>query len=471
MADFSPMMRQYLEIKSRNKENIVFFRVGDFYEMFYDDAILASKELELTLTGKECGQEERAPMCGVPHHSAEAYIARLIEKGYKVAIAEQVEDPATAKGLVEREVVRVVTPGTVIENTMLQDDRNNYLGSIYMEAGTAGVCFADISTGKAYTACFEGDDAVKLVLADLARFSPSELLFNSEVLKYRQVTDFVKSRLTCTVELLDDSEFSKANAMGHLAEQFGDALEASVDVKRDVPGLQALGALLSYLAITQKKGVERLKSVEQYSPAQYMHLSPITRVNLELTETARGREKKGTLLWVLDQTTTAMGRRLMRTWLDQPLMDAGAINARLDGVEELVGDNVRRLELSEALAGVFDMERLMTRVVYGSATPRDVAALGVTCERLPGIRALLEGCTCSELAQLRAGVDPLQDLHVLITNTLAEALPAKLGEGGVIRSGFDAEVDELRDTVSGGKGMLAAVESKLKEETGIRTLK
>ncbi|NLW78421.1 MAG: DNA mismatch repair protein MutS [Ruminococcaceae bacterium] len=471
MAGLSPMMRQFFEIKERNKDSILFFRVGDFYEMFYDDAILASKELDLTLTGKESGEAERAPMCGVPHHSVEAYTKRLVDKGYKVAICEQVEDPALAKGLVRREVVRVITPGTVIEDSMLNDDRNNYLASIYIADGAAGLCFADISTGNAQLTSVAGADFSKKIISELARFAPREVLFNSEVLAHKPITDFIKQQLACTVELLDDSEFSEKNARAHLVEQFGDRLEKALDTERDPMGVRALGALLSYLALTQKHGVQRLKSVVQYAEAQFMHLSPVARVNLELTETMRGREKKGTLLWVLDKTTTSMGKRLMRTWLEQPLMDVVAINQRLDGVAELSAGDVQRLEICEALDGVFDMERLMTRMVYGNATPRDVAALGATCGMLPGIIALLKDFTSEEIVQLRVGIDPLKDLHSLITRTLAEDLPAKLADGGVIREGVNPEVDELRDAVRGGKGMLASIESKLKEETGIRTLK
>ncbi|MDL2325313.1 DNA mismatch repair protein MutS [Ruminococcaceae bacterium OttesenSCG-928-A16] len=471
MAELSPMMRQFFDIKNRNKDKILFFRVGDFYEMFFDDAILASKELELTLTGKECGQEERAPMCGVPHHSAEGYIARLIAKGYKVAICEQVEDPATAKGLVERDVVRVVTPGTVIETSMLQDDRNNYIASIYIVGSTAGICFADVSTGTAHTTYAEGANLAQQIIAELARFSPREVLFNSEILKHKQVTDYIKTQMDCSVELLDDEEFSESYAMQQLAAQFGSMLDDAVGLPHSAPGFLALGALIGYLGRTQKKGVERLKTVTGYKESQYMHLSPITRANLEITETMRGREKKGTLLWVLDKTGTAMGKRLLRLWLEQPLTDANAINSRLDGVEELFNENVARIEICETLAHVFDIERLMTRTVYGSATPREVAALAATCTELPVLKTQLAPFTSGELQTLRDGIDPLTDVQSLIEQTLADEVPAALKDGGVIRPGFNPEVDELRDIVHGGKGVLASIETRLKEETGIRTLK
>ncbi len=471
MAELSPMMRQFFDIKNQNPDKILFFRVGDFYEMFFDDAILASKELELTLTGKECGLEERAPMCGVPHHSAEAYIARLVEKGYKVAICEQVEDPALAKGLVNRDVIRVVTPGTVIENSMLQDDRNNYIASIFVREEEAGVCFADISTGTAHVAYLAGEDVDKKINAELGRFFPSEVLFNSEILKHKEVTEFIKRQLMCGVELLDDEEFAEEAVLARLRGQFGDALDDAVGLPHGAPGFLALGALLAYLDATQKKGVERLKTIVRYNEEEYMQLSPITRANLELTQTLRGREKKGTLLWVLDKTGTAMGKRLLRRWLEQPLVAAAAINSRLDGVEELYQNNVARLEISERLAGIFDLERLVTRVVYGSATPREVSALAATCGQLPGLIEELAVFFSGEMQDISAGIDPLADIKNKIDTTLDDELPAMLKDGGVIRPGFSREVDELRDIVHGGKGVLAEIEAKLKEETGIRTLK
>ncbi len=466
MADYSPMMRQYLDIKQRNKDAILFFRLGDFYEMFFEDAQLASKELELTLTGRECGQEERAPMCGVPFHSAEAYIARLIEKGYKVAVCEQTEDPAQAKGLVSREVVRVVTPGTVIENSMLADDRNNYIASIYICGAEAGLCFADISTGNASATALCGADMDKQIISELARYFPSEILFNSEILAHKPITAYIKHYLASSVELLDEADYEDAQVHGLLEKQFQGA-----DAPQGTPQQKAMGALLAYLGRTQKHGVERLHVVQPYAAGQYMNLSPVTRANLELTETMRGREKKGTLLWVLDKTGTAMGKRLLRTWLEQPLMDAEAIQNRLDAVEELYKNNVERLELADALAGVFDLERLMTRVMYGSAAPRELAALAAASRRLPGILKLIASFESHEMRALQMDIDPLQDVCGTITGALADELPAKLADGGVIRAGYSAEVDELRDTVHGGKGMLAGIEAKLKEETGIRTLK
>lgn len=471
MAALSPMMQQYFEIKKQHPDKLLFFRLGDFYEMFYDDAIVASKELELTLTGRDCGQAERAPMCGVPFHSYESYVARLIEKGYKVAICEQMEDPALAKGLVKRDVVRVVTPGTVIEQSMLQDDRNNFIASILIENGQAGLCFADVSTGEAHVTCISGQDLGAQMISELCRYAPSEVLFNPAILDYKDVTAYIKQQLTCAVELLDDADFEPQACKARVEAQFSGGFCAAAGCEADGLQARALGALLFYLEATQKKGVERLKNVHAYAEAQYMHLSPVTRANLELTQTMRGREKKGTLLWVLDKTSTAMGKRLLRAWIEQPLVSAGAINRRLDAVEELVGDSVTRAELAEALGHVYDLERLMTRTVYGSATPREVYALACTCGRLPEIKRLCKAFRSEMLTSLADGIDELEDVKELVFRALNDELPISLKDGGVIRPGYNKEVDELRDIMHGGKGYLAQLEAKLKEETGIRTLK
>ncbi len=467
------MMEQYVSIKEKNKDKILFFRVGDFYEMFFEDAVLASKELELTLTGKDFGLEERAPMCGVPHHSAEAYTKRLIEKGYKVAICDQVEDPALAKGLVQRDVVRVVTPGTVVESSMLEDDRNNYIACIYIVNEEAGLCFADISTGTAHTLYVSGEKLERKICAELARFSPSEVLFNGLILEHKPITSFIKEQLAAniSVDLLDDEDFAPGNTEALLQQHFGKALEEAVGLPCSAPGFAALGALLAYLYRTQKNGVERLKTVYREEEERYMALPPVSMVNLELLETLRGKEKKGSLLWVLDKTGTAMGKRLLRRWVERPLVNPAAISARLDAVEELFQNNVRRIEICEALGHVFDMERLLTRVVFGTASPRELTALASTCLYLPQIIQLLEGFTSPELQGLRQNMDPLTDLAEAIGAALEDEPPASLKDGGVIRPGFNPEVDELRHVHTGGTGLLAEIEARLKEETGIRTLK
>ena len=469
MAELSPMMAQYFEIKQQHKDEILFFRLGDFYEMFYDDAILASKELELTLTGRDCGQPERAPMCGVPFHSYESYVARLIAKGYKVAICEQMEDPALAKGLVKRDVIRVITPGTVIESSMLQDDKNNYICSIYLEGDKAGVCFADVSTGQTYATLLNGAAVSGQIITELCRYNPSEVLLNEAMLSLKDVTAYIKQHMACAVELMENEAY--ADAQDALNDQFGEGWPVSGGLAKDGPAGFAVSGLLTYLRRTQKHGVERLRTVVSYAEAQYMQLSPVTRANLELTQTMRGREKRGTLLWVLDKTQTAMGKRLLRSWLEQPLVSAPAINDRLDCVQALHGESVQRAEITETLSHVFDMERLMTRTVYGSATPKEIYALAGTCRQLPQLRALTESFDCPQLKALAVQIDPLTDIHDRIVSAIDENAPSTLKDGGVIRAGFSPEVDELRDIVHGGKGFLSQMEAKLKEETGIRTLK
>ena len=471
MAELSPMMKQYFEIKKQYQDTILFFRLGDFYEMFYEDALLASRELELTLTGRDCGQDERAPMCGVPYHASETYIARLIAKGYKVAICEQTEDPAKAKGLVKRDIIRVVTPGTVIESSMLDDAKNNYIGSVAIRGDVAGICFADISTGTCHVTQLTGKDLPAQIIGELCRFLPSELLFGKEILDYKPVTAYIKAHLTCSVELMDETDYDPAPAHQRLLQQFGATYETTTGIKQNSPAFLAVAALLAYLERTQKRGIERLKTVDAYSGSQYMQLSPTTRANLELTETLRGREKKGTLLWVLDKTETAMGKRLVRTWVEQPLLDVTAIQARLDAVEELFGKNVLRADVRDTLSHVFDMERLMTRVIYGSASPREIYALASTCGYLPSLLALLAGCSSDGLCSIHNTIDPLQDIKDLIEAAIDENAPPSMKDGGVIRAGYNGEVDELRDIMHGGKGYLTDLEARLREETGISKLK
>lgn len=471
----SPMMQQYFEIKKQHPNEIVFYRVGDFYEMFYDDALTASRELELTLTGKNCGKEERAPMCGVPFHSYENYVARLIAKGYKVAICEQMEDPALAKGLVKRDIIRVVTPGTVIESSMLAEDKNNYLCSIYCKRRRgrwrAGVCFADISTGEARATELSAEKIGGAIITELCRYMPSEILICPSMLDFKDVTAYIKQHTSALVELREESCYKDNLMESTMAGQFGADWRQTLGYDSEALVPYAVSALLNYLQETQKHGLERIKSVENYADAQYMRLSPVTRANLELTETMRGREKRGTLLWVLDKTETSMGKRMLRSWIEQPLVDAGAINGRLDVVQALYTANIARADLKEALSHVFDIERLTTRILYGSATPREVKALGDTCARLPQVKEQAAACGAPLLEQLAGQIDPLEDLLQKITAALVDDPPATLKDGGAIRAGYNSEVDELRDIMHGGKGYLASLEAKLREETGIPKLK
>ena len=471
MAELSPMMQQYLEIKKQHKDEILFYRIGDFYEMFFDDALTASKELDLTLTGKQCGMEERAPMCGVPFHSYEGYVARLIAKGYKVAICEQVEDPAKAKGLVKRDIIRVVTPGTVIESSMLQDDRNNYIASIFLKGKKAGLCFADVSTGTAHITELNADKIAPAVITELCRYHPSEVLMNPGLLDCREVTAYIKKNMTCSVELIEEERYAPGLVAASLENQFGRDWAQTTGIAADGLVRFAMAALLEYLHDTQIKGVERLKTVITYNKAQFMRLSPVTRANLELTETLRGREKRGTLLWVLDKTSTSMGKRMLRSWIEQPLISSALINHRLNAVESLVKQTMARGDLTEELGYIADMERLMTRTVYGSATPKEIYTLAQTCDRLPGLRRLAEACGCPELAELAVQIDPLEDIKARIYAAVDPEAPSTLKDGGVIAKGYHAEVDELRSIRDNTKGVLAQLEARLRQETGIPKLK
>ena len=426
MAELSPMMQQYLEIKKQHKDEILFYRIGDFYEMFYDDALTASKELDLTLTGKQCGQAERAPMCGVPFHSYEGYVARLIAKGYKVAICEQVEDPAKAKGLVKRDIIRVVTPGTVIESSMLQDDRNNYIASIFLKGKKAGLCFADVSTGTAHITELNADKTAPAVITELCRYHPSEVLMNPGLLDCREVTAYIKKNMTCSVELIEEERYAPGLVAASLENQFGRDWMQTTGIAADGLVRFAMAALLEYLHDTQIKGVERLKTVISYNKAQFMRLSPVTRANLELTETLRGREKRGTLLWVLDKTSTSMGKRMLRSWIEQPLVSSALINHRLNAVESLVKQTMARGDLVEELHYIADMERLMTRTVYGSATPKEIYTLAQTCDRLPGLRRQAEACSCPELSELAAQIDPLEDIKARIYAAVDPEAPSRM---------------------------------------------
>ncbi|QNO19073.1 DNA mismatch repair protein MutS [Caproicibacterium amylolyticum] len=470
MANLSPMMKQYFDIKKQYPDTILFFRLGDFYEMFYDDAKLASRELDLTLTGRDCGQEERAPMCGVPFHSYETYLAKLVAKGYKVAICEQMEDPALAKGLVKRDIIRVVTPGTVLESSMLDESRNNYICSVYVRGNTAGVCFADISTGELYATVLTAELAEQLK-NELSRYSPSEILVNSAVLDFTQLPDFIRNRLSASLELLEDGEYEQQKTTEEVQKQFGGKTLEDLELA-DKPELTAaLGALFSYLHRTQRTGIERIASVQLYSGAQYMKLDLSARRNLELIETMRSKEKRGSLLWVLDKTHTPMGKRLIRTWMEQPLLSPAAISRRLNAVEELTGDAVLRDEIAEELSGIHDLERVMSRVVYGSANGRELRSLESTARRLPPLRSAIKGVQSQLLCSILENIDPLSDIADLVDRAIVEEPPFSLREGGIIRSGFSEELDLLKGDMSSGRGILADIEAKERERTGIPKLK
>ena len=473
MAALSPMMEQYFEMKKQYPDTILFFRLGDFYEMFYDDAKLVSRELELTLTGRDCGQAERAPMCGVPFHSYETYVAKLIAKGYKVAICEQLEDPALAKGLVKRGIIRVITPGTVLESSMLDETRNNFICSLNVKENRAGVCFADVSTGELHATTLAAKNAAGLteqLRGELSRFSPREILISQGVLDLSGLPKFLKERLNASLELLDDEKFDSKAALPVLSEQFHkSADELGLAEKPEIAG--ALGALLGYLRETERSGLESMDSLDLYSGEQFMRLNLTTRRNLELLETMRSKEKRGSLLWVLDRTRTAMGKRLIRSWVERPLLSPAAISRRLNAVEELTGDSILRGSLAEQLTGVHDLERLMSRIVYGSANGRELRSLADAAARLPALKHLLKDCRSDLLSGIRRDIDGLEDLRELVDRAIVEEPPFSVREGGIIKPGFSEELDLLKGDMKDGRGIIAQIEAKERERTGIPKLK
>ena len=467
------MMEQYFAMKKKYPDTILFFRLGDFYEMFYDDAKLASRELELTLTGRDCGQPERAPMCGVPFHSYETYVARLIAKGYKVAICEQLEDPALAKGLVKRDIIRVITPGTVLESSMLDETRNNFICSLNVRENRAGVCFADISTGELHATTLAAKNTAGLteqLRSELSRFSPKEILISQGVLDLSDLPKFIKERLNASLELLDDDKFDVSAALPVLSEQFHkNAEELELADKPEIAG--ALGALLGYLKETERTGLESMDSVDLYSGEQFMRLNLTTRRNLELLETMRSKEKKGSLLWVLDRTRTPMGKRLIRSWVERPLLNPVTISRRLNAVEEFSGDSILRDGLSEQLYGIHDLERLMSRIVYGSANGRELRSLSDAAGRLPALKNLLKDCKSDMLSGIYRDIDSLEDIRALIDRAIVEEPPFSIREGGIIKPGFSEELDLLKGDMKDGRGIIAKIEAQERERTGIPKLK
>lgn len=466
----SPMMKQYLEIKDNHKDQILFFRLGDFYEMFFEDALTVSRELELTLTGKECGLEERAPMCGVPYHSAETYIRRLIEKGYRVAIAEQMEEAGKGVKLVNREVVRVITPGTVIEESMLSEGENNYISCAFYENYHLGIAFCDVSTGEflATERVVENGEDIR---DELSRFSPNEILLNEGAFSAPTIKEYILSRMPIATEVRSEEDFEEAFAKSVLSAHFSkDVLEKS-GLNAAKYAMRASGALMDYIQNTQKAGVDRIQSVRLYSNTAYMTLDESVRRNLELLKNMNTSEVKGSLLWVLDRTSTAMGKRLLKNVLIQPLLQPEAILQRQDAVGELVDAPILLGDLRETLRSVYDLQRLMTRVVYGTVTPRELRSLAYTCEKLPDVKNLIENTKSFELQMIWSDLDPLTDIQNQIDTILVDEPPITLKEGGVIRRGYESELDELHELVNNTKGVLASIEQQERERTGIKNLK
>ena len=465
-SKLSPMMQQYLSMKDEHLDQILMFRLGDFYEMFFDDAVTASRELELTLTGRDCGLPDRAPMCGVPYHSVENYIARLVKKGYKVAICEQMENPALAKGMVKRDIVRVVTPGTLMEANMLEEGSNNYICSLCPAGECCGLAFADISTGSVLVTEVSGEMAA---INELGKYAPHEVIYAEELPQLRSVVGFLKDRLCCAAQAGDRDAYTEETAKKLVTEQFG---EDTVTRLAGTPlAVRALGGLMAYLKVTQFTGLERLLEAKSYLPQEYMRLDVAARRNLELTETMRSREKRGTLFWVLDKTKTSMGRRLLRSSIEQPLLSVNAINRRLNAVTELTRNSILISELAAALDGVYDLERLMTRVVYGNPPVKDMIALGATTARLPAIKELLGEVQCALLREIEQNIDPLEDVARLIGSAIDPDSDIPLKEGGVIREGYDKQLDEARHLSKDIRGILAEIEEREKDATGIRTLR
>ena len=472
MAEMTPMMRQYLEMKEKHPDSILFFRLGDFYEMFNDDAKLASKELDLTLTTRDRNkpEEERTPMCGVPYHSCDSYIARLIAKGYKVAICEQMEDPALAKGLVERDVTRIITPGTVIASSMLEEGKNNFLCAVYADSAACGLCLCDISTGEVFATSFpQSEEAADHLKNELGRFHPAEAILSDGAWNLDGLVDYLKERLDCLCENGGEARFRYDVSLSAVKKQFTAGLDTLPE--GDTVAVQAAGGLLSYLYETQKTDLSHISVFSYYTAGQYMELDLTARQTLELTATMRAQEKKGSLLWVLDKTKTAMGGRLLRGWMERPLLSPVQIARRQQAVGDLVEDIITREELTLVLKEVTDLERLIGRVVYGTAGGRDLVALAGGLSRLPRIRALIAPCSSALLRTLAQQLDDLPQLTGLIQSAFVDAPPFSVREGKFIRRGYNGEVDRLWDLIENSTDVLAEMEARVKAETGIKNMR
>jgi len=465
----TPMMEQYFEIKNQYKDHILFYRLGDFYEMFFDDAIVASRELELTLTGRDCGESERAPMCGVPFHSSEGYIGTLVEKGYKVAICEQTEDPALAKGLVRREVIRVVTPGTLIESNLLPEKRNNYLAAIFMNEFECAVAFADISTAQVYATFFCGDEINSKLKNELGTYMPSEVIANLGEKKLGDIAEFVRQGLGAMLNDNRATAFQYEDALKRVEAQFAGSIKQEYLENKAL--VSALGAMISYVEETQKKDISYIRDVNVYLEGQYLEMDINTRRNLELTQTMRSKEKKGSLLGVLDKTVTAAGARLLCQWVEHPLLNVNAIVRRQNAIGEIADNYILREEIKELLSNVLDIQRLVTRIVYGTANARDLRAIANTVAILPELKNMLSQFKSDELFTLCEELDVLEDVFARIDTAICENPPVSIREGGMIAEGFNTDLDYLRSVMSDGKSWINRIAEEEKERTGIRTLK
>lgn len=464
----TPMMQQYMETKNQYKDCILFYRLGDFYEMFFDDALCVTKELELTLTGKSCGLDERAPMCGVPFHSAESYINRLVERGYKVAICEQVEDPKSAKGLVKREVIRVVTPGTNSFTSSLDETRNNYLMGIVSIEGKFGISVVDVTTGEYL---MTEEDSVSKLLDEINKFTPSEIICNDTFYISGVDMNDLSSRLGIVISPLDPSYFDKDSCQRALCRHFKVSTLEGLGFKEYAIGTIAAGSIMQYLEETQKCSLAHISHLLPYHTGKYMLLDRNTRRNLELVETLREKQKRGSLLWVLDKTKTAMGARKLRSSLEQPLIDKETILRRYDAIDELNQDVITREELREYLNPVYDLERLLSKISYKTVNPRDMIALESSLSMLPHIRLLCSNFKSDLFQDFTQNLDPLEDVYQLIHSAIVEEPPISVREGGIFKNGFNEEIDHLRNAKTEGKNWLADLETTEKEQTGIKNLR
>ncbi len=468
MAEYTPMMQHYLRTKEENKDCILFYRLGDFYEMFFDDAITVSRELELTLTGKSCGMEERAPMCGIPYHAVEGYLTRLVNKGYKVAICEQVEDPKTAKGMVKRAVVRIVTPGTNIDAMSLDESKNNYIMSIVCFPDGYGLAIADVSTADFFVTEVENE---RKLLDEINKYSPSEIVCNDAFYVSGVNLEELRGRMEIAISALDAAYFEDALTKSILLDHFKVKSLDSLGLADFSTGCIAAGALLKYLYETQKSQLAHMTRIQPYINGNFMILDSFTRRNLELTETLRDKQKRGSLLWVLDKTKTAMGARTLRSFIEQPLIDVDEINHRLDAIQELNQNMITREEMREYLAPIYDLERLITRVTYQTANPRDLIAFKNSIKMLVPIKSLLKDFSCYMLRNIDDEIDALQDIFTLIDQAISEEPPISVRDGDILKDGYLEEIDHLRKAKTEGKSWLAQLEAKERDKTGIKNLK
>lgn len=463
MAQLTPMMQQYIEIKEQCKDCILFFRLGDFYEMFFEDAVTVSKELELCLTGRDCGLDERAPMCGIPYHAADSYISRLIDKGYKVAICEQMEDPSLAKGIVKRDIIRIVTPGTITDLNLLDEKRNNYIMSIYKKGNLYGLAYCDVSTGEFHASEFNLL-GIQGIVDEVARLFPSEIIFNSDFsMEHKQLLN----KFGISLSPYRDNCFEYSSCAAKVKEQFSNS---SVTVS-SIGLICASGALLYYIEETQKTSLSHISKLHTYSSEDFMMLDTSTRRNLELTETLRNKSRKGSLLWVLDKTETAMGSRTLRRWIEEPLVTSEKIELRLNAVEELYNNLYIREVLKENLKKIYDMERLLGKLAYGSINPRDLVSLKQSLHMIPGIKEALEGLSSHMIRDIKDSIDELRDVRELIEESIIDNPPLAVKEGGIIKDGYSQEVDRLRRASREGKDWIVGLENQEKEITGIKSLK